>query len=257
MKYTYYYGETGAPKTPHAQKNRCFPFTVLVYVVQGEYLCTADGALFAVQPGQVLAVPPFVYHDVRMTAAGVLDWAHIAASSQGGELLSHCTVPRVITGEAAARLRDAVVRVNTSAHADGVRRVLRCDAAVAEAYGELLALFWPMCTDSRQDAVIDSVCARAAGQLGRPYTLEQLAQQADMSVSTFSARFRARYGMAPHRYFLELRIKQATYLLLRGTGVAQTAAQLGFYDAYHFSRTFKRRIGCSPPEYVRTHTIGV
>ena len=61
MEYTCYIGETAASKTPHTQKKRCFPFTVLVYVAQGVYFCTADGETVAVQAGEVLVVPPFVY----------------------------------------------------------------------------------------------------------------------------------------------------------------------------------------------------
>ncbi len=257
MEYIYYIGETAAAKTRHSQPKRCFPFTVLVYVIQGMYFCTVEAETVAVREGQLLVVPPFVYHDVCMTADGVLDWAHIAAFSQGSEMLTHYRVPRVISGEAAKRLRKAVIAANESAKAEGLQRALLCDAAVATAYAELLTLSVPLCVGRKADATVEQVAAQVTERPERPFTLEEMAACAGLSVSAFSARFRTRYGMAPQRYFLEWRIKQSTYLLLRGAGVAETAARLGFYDAYHFSRTFRRHIGCSPTEYVRTHTIEV
>ena len=38
--------------------------------------------------------------------------------------------------------------------------------------------------------------------------------------------------------------------------VCEVAEQTGYYDAYHFSRQFKKIIGVSPSAYAKTHTIG-
>ena len=40
-----------------------------------------------------------------------------------------------------------------------------------------------------------------------------------------------------------------------GRRVGEVAEQTGDYDAYHFSRQFKRIIGISPSDYAKTHTI--
>ncbi len=257
VEYTRFHGETNAHKMPHEQKNRCFPFVVLVYVVKGTYFCTIDGNLITISEGQMLVVPPFTYHDVCMKESGVLHWAHISVISQQGDVLSQFCVPNVVAGEQALRLRDAVIRANKSVNTEGLCGTFLRDSAVADAYRELITLATPTRSHDKYDLLIDSVREQVAGQLGNPYTLKKLASMANMSESTFSARFRKLYGTSPMRYFLDLRIKQATYLLLRGMSVSQTASQLGFYDTYHFSHCFKRHIGCNPTEYVATHTIEV
>ncbi len=88
-------------------------------------------------------------------------------------------------------------------------------------------------------------------RLSRTVTLEEVADAMHVSVSTLAHRYRRDAGETPKTTMLRLRIEQARMLLLRGNSVKAVAHQLGFSDACHLSKTFKRLEGLSPKEFVR------
>ncbi|MEZ1842764.1 helix-turn-helix domain-containing protein, partial [Pseudomonas putida] len=54
------------------------------------------------------------------------------------------------------------------------------------------------------------------------------------------------YGVPPHTYQLQCRVRQAKRLLLEERPLAELAQHLGFYDQAHFSRLFRRTYGLPP-----------
>jgi len=71
-------------------------------------------------------------------------------------------------------------------------------------------------------------------------TLEQLAETAGRSASFVAHHFAGEFGQTPHQYILTRRMEEAKIMLRNGMSVQATAERLGFYDAFHFSKTFKR-----------------
>ena len=81
-------------------------------------------------------------------------------------------------------------------------------------------------------------------------SLQEFASFAKLSVSHFSAVFRARTGYSPIDYFNHLKIQKACqYLLFTGMSVKETALNLGIEDPYYFSRMFSKLMGVSPAVY--------
>jgi len=77
-------------------------------------------------------------------------------------------------------------------------------------------------------------------------TLADIARHAHTSVSSLSHRYRQETGRTPMARLTQLRIGYARALILKGMPLKSIAAQLGFSDAFHLSRTFKRVEGISP-----------
>jgi AraC family transcriptional regulator len=83
--------------------------------------------------------------------------------------------------------------------------------------------------------------------LGRNFTLADIASAACISRFHFARQFRQRVGCSPMTYVMRLRLERAKEMLARGDQrIADTAAALGFYDQSHFTRTFRRATGVSP-----------
>lgn len=76
------------------------------------------------------------------------------------------------------------------------------------------------------------------------------ADRAGISEATLARAFRAVTGRSPIDYLIELRLSHARRALRTSRAtVGEIAAQVGIPDIYHFSKLFKKRVGCSPLQY--------
>ncbi|EOD55669.1 AraC family transcriptional regulator [Aeromonas molluscorum] len=80
-------------------------------------------------------------------------------------------------------------------------------------------------------------------------SLQQLSAMAELSPSHFVRAFNRHYGMTPHAYLLNQRIRRARILLQRGQSLADVALASGFADQAHFQRQFKRLVAATPGQY--------
>lgn len=71
-------------------------------------------------------------------------------------------------------------------------------------------------------------------------TTEQLAETIGRSASFVAHHFATEFGQTPRQYILRRRMEEAKAMLENGASVQAAAGRLGFYDAFHFSKTFKR-----------------
>ena len=81
----------------------------------------------------------------------------------------------------------------------------------------------------------------------KPLRIAGLARQLGMSVSGLHHHFKAATGMSPLQFQKQFRLQEARRLLLAGDVDAATAGyQVGYDDASHFSREYRRLFG-EPP----------
>ena len=92
--------------------------------------------------------------------------------------------------------------------------------------------------------------------LKRKLPLQEIADQSDLSLSHFCLLFKQRNTYTPVEYLTMLRIQEACKLLsFSMQKVNEIAKEVGYEDAYYFSRVFKKTMGKSPNEY-RLHLKG-
>jgi AraC-like DNA-binding protein len=88
--------------------------------------------------------------------------------------------------------------------------------------------------------------------LAQAHRLDELAAAAGLSVPHFCTLFRRQTGYAPIDFLIRQRIQRACQLLDTTDGsIAAIAAEVGYEDAYYFTRCFRRIIGCPPRAYRR------
>jgi AraC-like DNA-binding protein len=83
--------------------------------------------------------------------------------------------------------------------------------------------------------------------LGRPWTVDDLAGIASLSRSAFALRFRQRVGEAPLEYLTRWRMFKAGHLLRqRQAATGEVASAVGYESEAAFSKAFKRTTGMTP-----------
>ena len=98
--------------------------------------------------------------------------------------------------------------------------------------------------------LLDEVRVRIIASLPRAVSVDAVAAEYGMSRSRFSHFFRARTGLTPARFGTEVRIREATRMLLESRApLKQIADACGFANPNHFCRVFRRIQDASPGSY--------
>ncbi|MGB8932283.1 MAG: AraC family transcriptional regulator [Anaeromyxobacteraceae bacterium] len=218
---------------------------------RGEWVQAPAGAICTVTPDEPHEVEPagkvgFAYRclypsETQLRAA--------AAAVAGRKLRRTLALPPVISDEAAAGLISALFDMDGTE--DGLARETRL--------AELL-----MRVTMRH--ALEPVASRAVEPLprgvsrAREYLADNAAENVSLTdLATISAMdpfalvrgFTRAYGIPPHAWLVQQRVRRAKELLRAGQPLAEVAAALGFADQSHLTRHFKRLLGFTPGRYRR------
>ncbi|MHC0428797.1 AraC family transcriptional regulator [Streptomyces sp. O3] len=155
----------------------------------------------------------------------------------------------VVDDPYAARLVVAVHRAAEQGNALAADSLLRLvTARMLRSHGGRLTARRPLSAGAR-----DAARARAVleERMADPPSLTRLAQDLGTSPFALLRAFKAAYGMPPHTWLTDARVRRARGLLDAGTAPARAAAAVGFTDQPHLNRHFTRIVGVPPGAYQR------
>lgn len=122
-----------------------------------------------------------------------------------------------------------------------------------------------LCTALEADEIVAEDCARdyesivarldelQKSILENPeniYLIEQMAHDACISPFHMIREFKKAFGLTPHQFQMQCKVRKAQKLLEERPAVEVTF-DAGFYDQSHMDRCFKKVVGLSPKEYKR------
>lgn len=216
-----------------------------------------DSGPYFLESGEASFIPAGVRHRSFMLSAGSSEsrWAHFNVLLCGHiELFSFFDVPQVFRGETAARLGEILSGLAQTGAGEVPfsfllgRKILEFELA-AILIGAAKPKYDSELRLQQVQRVLPVLHALdtdpAAG-----HSRESMAKLAHLSPSRFAAVFKEAVGLAPVDYLLKLRLQRAQQLLLdRDLSVEHVAVQVGYRDAFYFSRLFKAHHGMSPRGY--------
>lgn len=79
-------------------------------------------------------------------------------------------------------------------------------------------------------------------------TVSEIAYDLNMSLPSFSSKFKKIMGMTPNDYLTNLKLNEATRLL-KFSSVTEVSYDLGYENISHFIKLFKKKFGLTPKQY--------
>ncbi|KOO13874.1 AraC family transcriptional regulator [Vibrio xuii] len=83
-------------------------------------------------------------------------------------------------------------------------------------------------------------------------SLDDLSKLAGLSPYYLTRSFQQAFGLPPHAYQIQTRLRVAKQLLRKGLTISDVAQECGFHDQSHFHRHFKRAMGVTPKQFIGT-----
>lgn len=81
-------------------------------------------------------------------------------------------------------------------------------------------------------------------------SISDIANELYRSTNDIIYRFKKKYGITPYAYLIDRRITMAKELLVNTSkSIKEISELLCFFSEYHFSNTFKKKVGVSPREF--------
>jgi transcriptional regulator GlxA family with amidase domain len=199
-----------------------------------------------------------------LAAAGLLDGRHATTHwSLAGVLAAR--FPRVDVDATAVYVDDGSV-LSSAGKTAGMHlciHIVRTDHGDAVANALASQLILPVdrnaesSTFDNEDVVLSQLLPWVAENLDQPFTVTDLARQANMSTRSLTRRFNALTGITPLQWLLTQRINRAQELLeTTNESVEHIADQTGMGTAATLRRHFNRTVGVSPDTYRRTFRTG-
>ena len=88
------------------------------------------------------------------------------------------------------------------------------------------------------------------GSISTHITVDDIAKKLYRSKNDITRQFKKKYNTTPHNYLIDIRITRAKNLLVNSKKtLAEIANLLCFSSEFHFSNTFKKKVGISPSEF--------
>jgi signal transduction histidine kinase/DNA-binding response OmpR family regulator/streptogramin lyase len=107
-------------------------------------------------------------------------------------------------------------------------------------------------TDKDEELIKTVMAWLEANVMDADVTVEQLAQHVGMGRTSMYNKIKGLTGKSPVELIQEFRLEKSKYYLKSGQfSVSETSYKVGFSDPGYFSRTFKKRFGMTPAEFIK------
>lgn len=138
--------------------------------------------------------------------------------------------PRELQALAPLYMREAHFHMLEASHGSMLRQLLWRDSAASR---------------------VGRVIATMRADFAKPVRVAELAESANMSVSTFHDHFKALTATSPLKFQKELRLTEARRMLsIDGRSVSETAFAIGYESPTQFSREYSRKFGVPPRSHM-------
>lgn len=216
--------------------------------VRGGTHRATPGAVLALAPNEVHSAEPF--RGSGWTYRSICPSATLLANALDGAAGGFSFEQPVIADSALAQEVGSVHQTLSAGPATPETEV-RVVELLRRAVGRHASRPSPMgrgtAAPARDTALRASVLMDA--RLASPLLLADVARECGVSPFQLIRAFHAAFGVPPHAYLMQVRLRRARVMLQGGAPISTAAFACGFVDQSHLTRVFKRHYGMTPGAY--------
>jgi len=240
----------------YAIRRSTFPYYSIEFVARGKGSLRLGGQTYSLLPGALFSYGPDIAQEIATDASDRLGKYFVDfTGSRALDLLKQYGLPpasfaRVHAPGEIQRILDDLIRDGSkgTGHAAAL-----CAALLEYLMVKLADSLMPWEAEQTPAFATYQRCRQhIAGQFDRLKSLEQVARECHVDRAYLCRLFRRYDHETPYRFLTRLKMNLAAELLHEPDAmVKRVAAELGFDDPFHFSRTFKSIFGVSPQAFRR------
>lgn len=249
-------------------------FWELVYVDMGEIVALSEKGEFVLKQGDICFHKPRALHGLRGTGENAANVFIISFVCHSAEMAVFCDklgpLPPDLMHYISSLLQDAAQTFElpfNDPYMPGLQK--RADAVFGgeQCVVNRLELFLidlarkerkysvrPLIAKSQvKDELVLRIISILEENIYGRITMKTIVEDMNYSETYIARRFKAVCGQSIMSYYLQLRINESKKLIRETEkNFTEIAGLLGFSDSQHFTKTFKRYVGMSPKEYLKS-----
>jgi AraC-like DNA-binding protein len=219
--------------------------------LEGESETTRGNEIFHMRPGNLLAIPPMVFHSNRTTTpyhtlnfSFEITGTFPAIFSEGVFYLSPSEINE-LTG-IFYRLQKAYFLGEPDPELGA-----EATSAMESFLMQLSRQHTPhnKHSNSRNSITYHKILKSMEDALYMNLSLQEIAMRNKISVSTIKALFQTFTGISPKKYYSDMRGIEALRLLEEGLEISQIAEKMNYSSVNYLSTTFKKQFGLPPGQF--------
>lgn len=232
-------------------KNVIIPHSKLFYITDGEILIELDNQKISAKAGDMVLIPSGKKHSYGLSGNEFTKkfWFHFDMGIGGKSIFDRYDLPHKISIGKNKRIEELFSCVLTSAKSNKPEKKLATSSAILS----LLSFYFEKSFYKQNivsDSEIDMAMEYIKNNFSERFTLDEIAKKVNLSPNYFVKKFKERTGYSPIQYVTVVKMERAKFLIEQSREpISNIMEELGFYDASHFSKLFKKYCGYSPKKF--------
>jgi AraC family transcriptional regulator, arabinose operon regulatory protein len=267
----------GLALKPVLHRDRTAPFCVLIYLLKGRMEIMEDGVPYDLTPGTLFFLKSGVHHWGEKPFETGTAWYYVhfyidepprnmpqftSPAAPGGRYSispdiynRYVAIPKLMRLPLENELEMNIAKlIRLFLSGD----VLKSNLALFDILLHCMELFGRKADAKGEDKRVQAVVAYLERHLNKAVTSKDLEKETGFTGKYIGTLFRKKTGMTIKGYQMALRINQTAKLLCEtDLTLSEIANETGFYDAFYFSKMFKRYKGVSPKAFRDTYVPGM
>ncbi len=226
-------------------------FHLLVYPAKGTGIVYDTTRSRRIAPGQLLIAPahkPFGYRPLSRTWRFL--WFHLPDNAMWAFLRKEkLTVRTTLLSDVLHRAAEGFLEESRGG-TDSHREASGLFISLLDIYIKRELGTGDVKADTTTGNRLDHLCALINADLARSWTVQRLAEAADISCSHLHSIVRKRFGVSPMKLVTRLRMERAQeWLLIHDAPQRVIGEMVGYQNEFAFLVAFKRFSGVTPKEF--------